>query len=186
MKKLVLALLLVTIITAGAFAQEPEGLGIGIVGRWGGGWGDGIGYSGLAFALKVPSVPIYWGLNLDIGSNYFGFGVTGDHYIIYSSIVPEAGLNWFLGLGGWASFYSNSHRYYNDDYSYTGVGFGARLPVGLSWHPVSLLEIFLNIAPSLGVSFETEVRVGNNIVRRGGVSFPAGGWPLELGIRLWI
>ena len=189
MKKTVLVLVLTVILAVAAFADHPSGWGIGILGSFGGGWASGstVG-GGAALSLKAPQLPVFWGLNLNFGSGYLGFGVTGDYYFIDRKLVPEVGLNWYVGFGGWLSFWSYSYNKNKDNaYSYAHIAAGARLPIGLSWQPLSFLEIFLDIAPSLGIGFDTKADYkSGGEAHSGGIHFPAGGWPVELGIRLWL
>jgi hypothetical protein len=163
-KKILLVLILVVVFSGAVFADHPENkLGIGVMGRWSGLW-DGIGYPGAALSLKVPGVPIFWGINLGFDSNYFSIGVSGDKYFMEGALVSDIKLHYFIGLGLWADLTRAGDTY---------LSFGARLPIGLSWHLVDPVEIFLDVAPSLGVSINP-------------FHFPAGGWPIELGIRLWL
>jgi len=82
MKKFFLAGVLGLVLTiSAAFADHPSGWGIGIMGRGGWGYGHG-GLGGTALSLKAP-MPVYWGINLDMGSNYFGLGLTGDYYLTH-------------------------------------------------------------------------------------------------------
>ena len=166
MKKAVLCLALFAILAAGTvFADHPGGWGVGIQGGYNGYWSGGYFGSG-ALSLKIPKLPIFWAIRLDIEEGYFGLGVSGDYYLIDSKLVPAIGLNWYLGLGGGLglSFGNN----------WLGFGVAARLPIGLSWQPIPLLEIFLQAVPSLGVSILPEFH------------FPYGGWGGDLGIRLWF
>jgi opacity protein-like surface antigen len=163
MKKVLLVLALLIVISASAFADHPAGLGIGVVGGYYGGW-SGSGHSQVGLSLKVPKLPIFWGVNLQIHKEYFALGVTGDYYIIDNKLVPAIGLNWYLGVGGYGGIS------FGDDLT---LAVGARVPIGLSWQPINLLEIFIDIAPSLGIRINP-------------VDFPDGGWPVEIGIRLWL
>jgi opacity protein-like surface antigen len=166
MKKFLLIIIFAVILTGGTvFAQSQDGLGIGVVGTAGGAWGSGFGYGG-ALSLKLPSVPVYWGISLDIWDGGMWLGVTGDFLnFFYSPLVKNIGLNWFLRFGLYGKIWIGK-----DDVS---LGVGARLPVGLSWQPFHFLELFLDVAPSLGVSINP-------------LHFPSGGWPIELGLRLWF
>jgi len=167
MKRFMLAFVLFAVISAGfVFADHPKGLGIGIQGGTSGNWESGAGFhNGAALSLKLPSVPIFWAVRLDIWKDYFYLGISGDKYLIDNVLVKDIGLNWYLGLG-------------------LGVGIGlpdplalgvsARLPVGLSWQPIPLLEIFLQLVPHLGVAVLPEFH------------FPYGGWGGDIGIRLWF
>ena len=169
MKRILLVLVLFTIIATGtAFADHPKGIGVGVFygtsSSWGGwGWGTGYGYYGLS--LKIPSIPIFWGINMRITEGYFQLGLMGDKYFIDQVLVKDFGLHWFLGLG----LYGNI-AFWNDNAAFA---FGARLPIGLSWQPVKPLEIFLNLAPSLGIHINP-------------LDFPNGGLGAEFGIRLWF
>jgi len=167
MKKFVLCLALFAILAVGTvFADHPGGFGIGIQGGGGSHWGGGGFHPNAALSLKLPSLPIFWAARLDIYDGYFGLGVSGDYYLIDSKLVPAIGLNWYLGIGG-----SLGLSFGND---WMGLGVAARLPIGLSWQPVRLLEIFLQIVPSLGVSIAPSFH------------FPYGGWGGDIGIRLWF
>ena len=170
MKKFVILFALIAILATGTvFADHPAGTGIGVMGLFGGHWPGG-GYGGAAFSLKLPSLPIYWGVNLHFQKGVFSLGVIGDYYLIDSVLVSDLKLHWFLGLGG------RVNLSFNDDEMLFGLG--ARIPIGLSWQPVEqdgmLLEVFADIAPSLGV------RVSPKFY------FPAGGWQGDVGIRLWL
>jgi hypothetical protein len=134
-------------------------------------------------------VPVYWGISAALGPNYLGVAVAGDLYFIDRKLVPEIGLNWFLGLGLFFDFYTytttDSAR---TNYSYTYMDFGGRIPIGLSWQPISFLEIFLDIAPSLGLGIKSDEKwkVGNTEYKNAGSMGFHFGWPVELGLRLWL
>jgi len=175
-KKLVLGAVLATVMATGtAFASpvHPDGLGIGIL--WGGnaGWGRNSSFNAgnVALSLKLPAVPVFWGINLGFGNHWFSIGVQGDVYILGSELLPT--LSWFLGLGGYVNFTTGTGNY-ND---WAHIGLGARLPIGLTWQPVSIFELFLNLAPSLGIHIHT--RGDGNVGLGGGI----GG---ELGLRVWL
>jgi len=185
MKKLVIVLALAAIIATGtAFADHPSGLGVGVVGSYGF-IGDLMGRGG-GLSLKIPGVPIYWSINVALGDNYFGLSATGDSYLIDKSLSGP--LSFFVGVGGFFTYlgYSAKNYLYNWNYSY--MYGGIRAPVGISFQPMPLLELFADIAPSLGVKIYSgyEIKVGSyNYKDEGSVGF---GWgaPLELGIRLWF
>jgi hypothetical protein len=187
MKKFVMMFALVAIIATGtAFADHPGGLGIGVVVFYPGGGG---------LSLKIPSIPIYWSINAGAGADgntsHFSINLTGDYYLIDKALVSDIGLHWFLGLGGFGSFYNYTYNVKDHDISgsYTRIAAGARIPLGLSWQPISLLEIFLDIAPSLGVNIDSgsTYKYGGKEyeMNKGGVGFGFY-WPIELGIRLWF
>jgi hypothetical protein len=148
------------------FADHPSGLGIGVQAGGSSGWGSG-GFGGAAaLSLKLPSMPIFWAVRLDLGDGYFGLGLSGDKYFIDDKLLPKAGLNWYLGFGLGLGLWGFSDT--------LGLGVSARLPIGLSWQPIPLLEIFLQVVPTLGVQVLPDFH------------FPYGGIGGDIGIRLWF
>ena len=167
MKKVLLVIALAAIIATGtAFADHPSGFGIGVQGGGGGNWGASGFHPNAALSLKLPSLPIFWAVRLDITNNYFGFGLSGDIYFIDSKLVPSIGLNWYLGGGASLGLSLGD--------GWLGLGVAARLPVGLSWQPLPFLEIFLQIVPSLGVEILPNFH------------FPSGGFGGDIGLRVWF
>jgi len=167
MKKMLIVFTLFAILATGTvFADHPGGFGIGVQYGGGGHWDAGGYHSNAALSLKIPSIPLFWAVRLDINDGYFGLGLSGDYYVIDRKLVPEFGLNWYLGIGG-----SVGLSFWDDG---MGLGVAARLPIGLSWQPIPLLEIFLQIVPSLGVDIVPDFH------------FPSGGFGGDIGIRLWF
>jgi len=156
MKKFILVLVTGLLLSTAAFADH-EGLGIGLI-LGGGGSGFGAGIYGGSFnpglSLKVPSVPIFWGIYGNIGRHHFGLSVTGDYYIFdkdffSNTVTNEDGsykvrLGWYLGVGGAISL-----NFW--DGGWGGVGLGVRFPIGLSWHVVTPFEIALGLIPTFGI-----------------------------------
>jgi hypothetical protein len=164
MKKVVFLIIVAFFATGAVFADHPGGFGIGVQGGGSGSWsGGGFGGAG-ALSLKFPSVPIFWAVSMSIGNGYFGLGVSGDYYFIDNQLFKT--LHWYLGSGLGVGIWGFSDA--------LGLGVSARLPVGLSWQPIPLLEVFLQIVPSLGVAILPEFH------------FPHGGFGGDLGIRLWF
>jgi len=153
--------LAVILATGAAFADHPGGFGIGVQfggsGGWGGHWGGGG-----ALTLKFPGIPVFWAVDFAIGPSYMWMNLAGDYYLIDNQLVKT--LHWYLGVGGYVGFSLNNQL---------GLDAGARLPVGLSWQPLDLLEIYLQIVPSLGLGILPVLGLG-------------GGWGGNLGIRLWF
>ncbi|MDR1400653.1 MAG: hypothetical protein LBJ41_12100 [Treponema sp.] len=152
----------------GVFAQHPGGLGIGIQGGYGLGGGE------TALSLKVPSLPVYWAINLFIGENVFALGVSGDVYLIDTSLVPDIGLGWYFGIGGYGhlNFWGSG-----SGHDGVGIGLGARLPVGLSWFIPGLpipLELYL------------QAHVGLGIIVGSGFRFPDPSFGGNFGVRVWL
>jgi opacity protein-like surface antigen len=180
MKKLVLiGLLALVVVSAGVFADHPSGWGLGGGVRYGSGWdttSDGRLKGGLH--IKVPPLPVYWNINSDIigmgtDNSALEFNLTGDYYIIDKTLAENIGLGWFLGVGAYLDFH----------YRFSGIGYngiGARLPIGLSWQPLDFLEIFMNIAPNLGV----RSYFGYDAPKK--IDFPFSGWQRDLAVRFWF
>ena len=179
MKKLLIVIALVAILATGtAFADHPDGFGIGLVGSYG--WGGGGG----GLSLKIPSIPIYWGVFFWGYEDNFSLGVTGDYYLLDDQIVSI--LHWYLGLGGFFNFNNHTRHWANKDYSYSSFYLGARIPIGLSLQPIPLLEVFLDVAPSFGVHIRSSQKADDgHEFQKGGAGF-AWGWPIEVGLRLWF
>jgi len=125
---------------------------------------------GRRLSLKAPQKPIFWGISagIDTKNDIFGLNVTGDYYLLDQRLTPDFNFGWYLGIGGYAGFY-----HVGED---NGLGVGARVPIGIYIFPVPFFEIFLDVAPSLGINLGTV----------NGLKFPAGGLGADLGIRFWF
>ncbi|MCL2722151.1 MAG: hypothetical protein FWD47_12550 [Treponema sp.] len=169
MKKILLVFVLAAALAAGsAFADHPSNkVGIGAVAGWHGNWSNTGGFGHYGLALKLPSLPVFWIVNLGFNPDYFRLGLSGDVHLIEFPIVTEANLHFYFGVGGWVSFWTQ-----ND---ITDLSLGVRTPVGISWHALPDLEVFFHIAPSLGIYFTDR-----------GPGFPSGGWPVQVGFRYWF
>jgi hypothetical protein len=172
MKKLVLVLAFLVILAVSAFAEHPGGWGIGIVGQGHLDWNGFKGSSGAALSLKMPQKPLFWGISARIMKDYFGVSATGDYYIIDKRLIPDINFGWYFGIGGYAGFYHVG----GDNYS--GLGVGARVPIGIYIIPVNFFEVFIDVAPSLGLG----IYLGN----KSGLELPAGGLGADLGVRFWL
>jgi hypothetical protein len=168
MKKLILVVLIGLLVSTAAFADH-EGFGIGPV--FGFGWFDGnIGWG--ALSLKIPNIPIFWAFSIPyVGRGGFNFGVSGDFYFIDKNLVSntmtnEDGdynfkLDWYFGLGFFVNMFFGN-RYWYDPYwdnnvlhpggweTRGSVDFGLRVPIGLSWHIIKQIELFLGLVPGVG------------------------------------
>ncbi len=166
MKKILVLVLGLAVATAGtAFADHGNGLSLGVVG---GSWFGANGFQGgdIGLALHVPSMPIYWGIKININDTVFGLGVTGDKYIYDQGLVSEGSFNldWFLGIGGYANIVFADQAY---------AALGVRVPIGLSWHIGQPIELWVDLAPSLGLAINP-------------VHFPDWGIVGEIGLRFWF
>ena len=155
MKKIVLVLALVTIIGAGtAFAD----FGIGLHGGYGG-LGGGAGLN-LAFS------------NLYIYVDAFGLGGSGMNisgavdFIQFFDGNIAAGLGWYVRLGIAAGLWGFDEE--------LGLAAAVRVPVGLSWKPISSIELFLQIQPQVGLQILPDIGLWANF------------WGGNLGFRFWL
>lgn len=166
MKKLLFAALVILCGGVLAFADHPKnGFGVGAV--VGGGIHAGDLDADIGLSLRVPSVPIYWGIRMAIENSDVSLAVTGDYYYIDEDLIDEKGLNldWFLGLGAYGNF-----GFYDDTY----IALGARLPIGLSWHLTKAFELWGALAPSLGLEISPDF------------TFPDFWVAAEIGLRAWL
>jgi hypothetical protein len=173
MKKLASVFVLAALISVNAFAEHPSGWGVGLVGQGGLAW-DGFGATfGPALSLKMPQIPIYWGVNMSLRNSGFGVSVTGDGLVIDQTINSGLNLGWYLGLGVYAGVYS-----YSGSESGIFLRTGARAPIGIYIFPAEFLEVFFDAAPSLGL--------GIGIGSVSGLEFPDGGIGADFGLRFWF
>ena len=185
MKKAVIGVVLAAILTTGtAFASpvHPDGLGIGIMG----GFGTG-GVGSAALSLKLPTLPVFWGINAGFWTHGFSLGVQGDVYLRGSMLVDDV-LGWFFGLGGYVGFASHSDETVirggvQHTRSWTRIGFGLRAPIGLTVQLIELLEVFVNLAPSVGINIFSNDNAWDDRYSGVGLGVGLGG---ELGLRFWL
>jgi len=188
-KKIVTAIVLASILATGAaFADSPvhpDGFGIGILGGFG--W-SGTNVGNVALSLKVPALPVFWGINLGIWNHGFSVGVQGDYYFL-GSMFGTSPFGWFLGAGLYVNFAThNQERVWQrngDWYSrqWTRLGVGARLPVGITFQPWQFFEIFGNVVPSAGVHFFSNRRDWDTDYSGARLGIGVGG---EIGLRVWF
>ena len=181
MKKLLLILLVGLLASATVFADHDQNsFAIGGI------FGAGFGWAGevvpdfypASLSLKIPKVPLFWGLNVRfLNSDYnFGLGVTGDWYFWEPNLVSTTATNengsynfkidWYVGVG----FYANMYVYpgyggwYYNGYAkrfvyqwrdnYVGGDGGLRIPFGVSWHAlqeIKKLEVSVGSIFGLGI-----------------------------------
>jgi hypothetical protein len=182
MKRKAFLVLVATVLSVGAFAEHPDGWGLGAGLQIGGEWiSEGADVS-INLLLKAPKIPIYWGISAPVFDWRFsdpssiGFVVTGDYYFLHKPLFSNIGLNWFLGAGGYFGF----GHYSSGSAGANKFAFGARVPVGLSFMPRNFPEFLLSIAPSLGYYFYTGDDLGGD---RNGLDGDLSGY---VGVRFWL
>ena len=173
MKKIIVVIIIGLLVNAAVFAQH-DGLGIGVVGGGAGSFREG--YGNLGLSLKIPGIPIFWGIYGNFLDNYPGIGITGDYYFIDSNFVSSRltgddgsyynlRLDWYFGAGFFFNLYSGK----SDNY----VNLGARLPIGIAWFIIRPLELFVELAPDIGFT-----NIGDNPLHLG--------WSARIGLRYWL
>jgi len=155
MKKFLVVLALVAIIGTGtAFAD----FGIGVHGGYGGiGGGGGLN-------LAFDNIYIYVDA-LGLGSNNMYISGAFDFMQFFGGDIGS-GLSWYLRLGVPVALWG-----FNDT---LGLAAGIRLPIGLSWKPIPLIEIFLQAVPQIGLQIMPSIGLWSNF------------WGGNLGIRFWF
>jgi hypothetical protein len=140
MKKFVLICVLAFSLTAGAFANDHEGWGIGTAFYGGYGYGPGL-------LLKTPVLPLYWGIHVSLGGigdnqsdPYAAVTLSGDYHFLDKIFPNNEKLSWFLGGG-----IIFSHNHFNGKNAFAG-----RLPIGISFASVKKFDFVLELAPGVG------------------------------------
>ncbi len=153
-KKLVILFLAFVIMSAsasamaigGAFSLDPIGNGA----------------YGTALSLKLDSFEPLLGISARASGGTFNLGVTADWWMDHA---PLAGiLSLYVGPGGYLSLALGDN---------TNINIGARLPVGLQIFPIDPLELFLEVAPAIGISLSP-------------LSFPIFDFQGAIGFRFWF
>jgi hypothetical protein len=144
-----------------AYADHPEGFGIGV--QAGASGAAGIGNYGGALSLKIPSIPIFWAIGAELFPGYMSVAVSGDKYLIDNEIASMLG--WYFGLGVGAHIGLGNTL---------GVAAAFRVPIGLSFQPLDMLELYLQAVPQIGLAILPGIGLWGNF------------WCGNLGIRVWI
>ena len=111
-------------------------------------------------SLKVPQVPVLWGVGAQIGNDQFNLGLTGDWWLYNENLFSF--INLYVGPGLYAALPEPFEL-------------GGRVPVGINAYPVDVFEIFFEVAPTL--LFVSD---------RGGVSIPEFAVQGAFGFRFWF
>ncbi|MCL2276436.1 MAG: hypothetical protein FWC21_00915 [Treponema sp.] len=154
MKKVLCVAVLIAVIGAGtAFAD----FGIGV--HAGGGMMGGGGGLNLAFS----NVYIY------VDALYAGKGISLSGAVDFLQFLGSdlgSNFSWYWRLGIPVSIWGFDGSF--------GLAAGARFPVGISWKPIQLVEIFLQLVPQVSLQILPEINLWHNFI---------GG---NLGVRFWF
>lgn len=138
MKKTRALLLMVLLLcgTTGAFAKS-SGFAIGGEGALYLAGAGGLPVSAMLL-FHIPQAPLMFGIGI---SSPLGLAVTADYWAAHGNLGRI--FSWYAGIGGFLAF----------DFGPSGtVTAGGRIPIGLQAWPVGqVLELFVEIAPAVGV-----------------------------------
>lgn len=115
-----------------------SGYSIGIGGAFGLQPVGGLPGSNVMLSAKFDELPFLMGLGFALGQNQFELGFTADWWFLQQNLINF--INIYAGPG-----------------AYLGIAqaleLGVRVPVGLNIYPINVLELFLEIAPTITVQF---------------------------------
>ena len=115
--------------------------------------------SGAMLSVKVPQTPVLWGIGMQLNQDTFNLAMTADWWLHTQNLVGF--LNLYVGPGLYVSLPDR-------------IEFGGRVPIGINAYPIPVLELFLEIAPTL-LFFSNQ-----------GISIPSFGLQGAFGFRFWF
>ena len=110
-------------------------------------------------SLKFDTFPAVFAMGASIGSEIFQVGIIADWWLIHANLASFLSL--YIGPGLYAQISSS-------------FGVGARIPVGLQAFILDSFEIFLEIAPAIGIRIADPIKI------------PAFGLQGAFGFRFWF
>lgn len=152
-----IAIVAVVLMIAVTMAGMADTLGIGAA--WSLSALGGLPNSAM-LSLKVPQLPILWGVAAQFGAGDFNMGLTADWWLYQQNLVSFIGL--YVGPGVYLSLPQPFE-------------IGGRIPIGLNAYPLDFLELFVEIAPAI-VLFSSD----------SGVTIPNFRFQGALGVRFWF
>ena len=152
-KIVIIALILMAVLAVGASA-DTYGMGAAFS-------LDALGGlpSSAMLSLKIPQLPILWGIGAQIGGGTFNLAVTADWWLYQANLVSFLGI--YAGPGLYVRLPGNFE-------------IGARIPVGINAYPLDFLELFAELA--IAHPFWTE----------GGLTIPSFRLQAAFGFRFWF
>ena len=116
--------------------------------------------SSAMLSIKVPQVPVLWGIGAQLGTSNFDLALTADWWLYRQGLVSFIGL--YVGPGLYARLPQV-------------IEIGGRVPIGINAYPLNFLELFLEVAPTL-LFFSSD----------SGVTIPRFGLQGAFGFRFWF
>lgn len=144
-KVMVLAALLAAVIGA----ESAFGFAIG------GAFGFAGGAPGAMVSIRPTKSPVLFGVTASF-QNPASLGLTADWWLYQTSLAGPLSL--YIGPGAYLSVANSS------------LALGARIPIGLQLFPLKPLELFVEVAPTIGIV----------------PTFGAFGYQAALGFRFWF
>ena len=115
--------------------------------------------SSAMLSLKVPQVPVTWGIGAQLGADRFNLAVTADWWLYRQNLVSF--LNLYVGPGLYVTLPEPFE-------------IGGRVPIGINAFPIPVLELFLEIAPTLAIYSNRSITI------------PSFGLQGAFGFRFWF
>jgi len=119
---------------------------------------------GAALSFKLDGLPLI-GVSGLFGTDLLIVGSTFDWWL-YQQQLGGTMLGLYAGVGGYASIIMVGNNAWLDG--------GVRVPVGINIYPIPVLELFLEIAPAVGITLSDPV------------VFPEFGLQGAFGFRFWF
>ena len=139
MKKILIIVVIVLACSSFSAFAAPGSAAIGGEGAWYFAGTGGLPV-GAMITFKIPQFPLMMAVGVAFP---LSIGMTADYWIAHGNIVTI--VDWYVGVGGYALINLNAP---------VNFDIGARIPIGLQIWPLGrTLEIFLEAAPAVGVSF---------------------------------
>ncbi|MDR1787762.1 MAG: DUF3996 domain-containing protein [Treponema sp.] len=181
------------VVSAGAFAEAQHRAGrygAGIVTPNGFNWSVYAGrskdkahnYGGIGLSLKVPQLPLYWGLYFSFQPSWVRTWVKSDYYLVDTSFWDNgfARIGFFLGGGAYFGWGQSTAE------SASSLNIGLRVPIGINAFLFDeRVEAFFDMAPSIGLGLGYafgDSRYHGEKVK----GYLDGGIPFEIGVVVWF
>ena len=170
MKKIIIVIALMAIIGTGtAFADHPEGWGIGIYNTFDHTLFNGTLHGfGAGLTIVFPGFPVFF--YFDLTNNFNHVAAAGDYYFIDDNI--DGPWHWYFGLGLGVASWINDKK--------LGLATALRIPIGVSVQPIDWFEFFIQAVPQVGIRF-----VGHEGDKEGFGIYNRF-WGGNIGIRFWF
>ena len=117
---------------------------------------------GGALSLKLDGIDPIFGIGVRAGDGILNVGFTADYWMFREHLTGM--LNIYAGPGAYVNLTLGD---------VTDVDLGLRIPVGLNMYPIDILELFVELAPRVGIALNPLV-------------FPTWGIQGAVGFRFWF